>query len=33
MKRKTHTEDSGDKLFKVLTLSGIFSIICYIAIL
>jgi len=33
MKRKTHAEDAGDSLFKVLTLGGIFSIICYIVIL
>jgi len=33
MKRKTYTEDAGDEMFKVLTIGGIFSIICYIAIL
>jgi len=33
MKRATHTEDAGDRLFKVLIMSGIFSLICYITIL
>ena len=33
MRRNTYTEDTGDALFKVLTMGGIFSIICYITIL